>query len=292
MIVRGLAVRAARNPIEVVVTVFCVVTLAYLKLLHNLTHSSFLDSLVDYGTTASYHHISGPGSSGSLLAADAASAAYLGQRGAGAGGALHATASALAWSKNLSTEVGSSRWYAHGSFPSADEGAGRVPVVSLRPLILVDAEEEADASSPRGDALLRAVAGAFQSATGASPLPPLQQSNPSQGRPQLAYVKAFEGSNADAEEKDLLVKLSESAFLEDVVAAAVGSKVKAAPSQHWELSPVFSEHSLLQAGRPVPNMAHSQHPSEQMKSFRWMAYASRALVHKFLALLKVRSSSS
>ena len=262
MILRSLAVQASKNPIEVVVSAFILVTLVYFKLLHAISKSNFFDSLdvsIRGYSSSSYNAVNH--ADGSL---GAASQVAFGNTSYGRS----------TWVK---TPEG---WQTKTTRSEVDPSS---EPVTLRPIILVDAEGQPEVGD---DALLRAVASALKTAVGGidakGSTPTIEDAS------VHALAKTFEGPEGPAEEKDLLVKLSDNGFLEEVVNSALNANLKTGvPAHKWQLSPILSEQSLLQAGRPVPRIAHSQHPSEQLRSFRWMAYASRALILKFGALLQV-----
>ncbi|KDN37246.1 hypothetical protein K437DRAFT_252002 [Tilletiaria anomala UBC 951] len=261
---RGLAYQASQRPIETIVSVFIFVTLSYFKLLHAITHSNFFDSL---GTD--------------VIGLDLASSVT-----SSASGAHNASYGKSTWVKAPSAAGIADLWQARTLSPEEQAALG-TQLLSLRPILLVDT----DASSQDGSrsvlqAVTRAVSNALTSASGIVSKPVSVDASVS------TFAVAFEGANT-AEEKELLLQLSEESFLSGIINSSLNAKLPSRSSEthQWQLLPILSAHSFAQAGRPIPRVAQSQHPTEQMRSFRWMAYASRSLVEKFWALLKKADSA-
>lgn len=229
IMLRRLAMLASRNPIEAIVSVFILVTLAYFKLLHAISRSGFFQSLesLDWQSTVDFP-------------------------------TQNLTFASGIWSKT------STGWE-----PASPQLADEV-AYSIRPIVFVDTAE-------LQEGVLATVASATAQNLGHS----IAQTKPlAANRSTVSFAAAFATFR---EETVALQQLSDETILQDAIAS-----VKLAGAE-LRLSPVVSAQTLVQAGRTVPRLAHSQNALEQFRSFRWMAYASRSLFLRFLALLKVRT---
>lgn len=283
-LIRTIAHRATRNPIEVIVSVFIIVTLAYFQLLHAVTHSDFFEPL---------------NQDAALLAAASKndklnfSSTY--------------DAHATAFIQKAGSKASSASWQPLTSQTVYDAATALTYLVE--PVILADSEK-VPSSLPSGRALkdtfLPAVAERLydelsRNCTELSrPSPVFDAENGitahSFGRVFAAqdHVSPRRALLEDAGDPDLLATILRDGSKDTLnqlrrsPVGAVDAKIIGKQAQQLSLVSVISDADLE---RFTPGGRRNTGATEELRSIRWLAYTMRALVLRFWALLRKADSA-
>lgn len=263
---RKLAKRATKNPIEVIVTIFVIVTLAYFQVLHAVTTSNFFEPL--------HREAAGlAAASSSPLSSDA-----------------DAINDAARWTERgnfFVRKAGSKDWVAGEEANEAglEHGAAESEKLErflIEPVIVVDSEEQTDIKKALRDTTLANVAKLLQKELGGDGPTHLVQDVPEEvAAYTFARLSTVEQDNEDAT-FEARRRLIEKAADVDMLATTVNASVTKASA--LRLLPIFSDDDV---GAYGSTGQYSSASTEELRSVRWMAYAMRALVMRFWALVKV-----
>ncbi|SPO35849.1 probable 3-hydroxy-3-methylglutaryl-coenzyme A reductase [Pseudozyma flocculosa] len=312
VLLRRLAVRASKNPIEVVVTIFIVVTLAYFQLLHAVTHSNFFEPISrEAASLAAESSLSAPWSrlikSGAadlrdapFAGSDDLSAVYM--RKAGDGNVWEPLSQ-----QALSEQLGK------GGASSAASDASSVFVNGaqsfvVESVLVTDAIDNTDSpvlSKSVLPAMAERLARAISHGDG---LAPRRVSDKASGLQAYLVGKSFaDPASADNDEarQDFLRASSDpdllSKLLEDTLQAVNRPAAFATPGS--TKARLDEAHASIRAVALVPDGEFDPYApnklkgrrlgtsSEELMSIKWMAYAVRALVIRFWALVKRADSA-
>ena len=299
VLLRRLAVQASRNPIEVIVTMFIIVTLAYFQLLHAVTHSNFFEPIKREASSLAAAS-SGHASSAQLPLAEGVVSS--------ADDAFDTVFVRQAGKKNLWVPL--SQYLAKGQGEVSELNAASLfdaassQTFFVEPVLVTDAEE-AHASSAIDQTLLPAMSANVATKLGlpqGSQVTLVQDSK----NGQLAYVfgKSFADTDSAKDEKDredFLRAVSDPAVLSESLNLTIESLSR--PASISGSKPIGSPFAGLQVAALLPDNGFSPFAlnnlkgkkiiggSEELRSIRWMAYAIRALVLRFWALIKKADSA-
>ena len=313
VMLRRLARAASQNPIEVIVTIFIIVTLAYFQLLHAVTHSNFFEPISIEATSLA-------SSSSSRLfkwAGGNRDAAVVPPKPASTLGSVASDADTVFVRKAGTADV----WQplsqlAHNGVEDAAALLDPASLTfSVEPVLLTSARESYMASQIQ-EALLPSLSNDLVSSlVGSDASATLVKDNDSQ---HSAYVfgKTFADTSASTSSSassaaDELLHRNE--FLGSVVDSSLLSKslakaVRSVPRPATVAKASAAELNELYDGlRIVPLVPDSEFNAyapnnlkgkrgaignhEEIQRIRWMAYAVKALVVRFWALLKKADSA-
>ena len=300
-----LARAASQNPIEVIVTIFIIVTLAYFQLLHAVTHSNFFEPISIEATTLASSSSSGlfkwagagsskkadvPSSTPSTLFTTDPDTVYV--RKAGAAN-LWQPISQLSVKNNAEDAASLISSSAHTFF--------------LEPVLLTSARESFMASQIQESILPELTDHLVTNLVGSDDIATFVKDSDSQ---HSAYVfgKAFLDSSDNNDQafsrNDFLTKLVDPSLLSKSLAKAThsvprpASVAKAPAAELDELYDNLRIVPLVPDGEfdpYAPNNLKAKRGAisnhEEIQRIRWMAYAVKALVIRFWALLKKADSA-
>lgn len=280
-ILRALTQRATRNPIEVIVTFFVIVTLAYFQLLNAVAHSDFFEPLkrdaVQLAAASSSHSSSST------------------------------TASALRGQSSVFVKVGNT-WEALVGDVAESSPRNAISYI-VEPVILADSETSA-ATSPSAlrETTLPAVASQLHNVLwqNCSELStPVQVSENSDHLTAYSFGRVFLEGSSVSSRKSLLESAGDPDLLASVLQAAsenVASKdqgrtrpaavakpnLLAPKGRHLNLLSVISDADLEQYS---PGGRRKSGATEELRNIRWLAYTTRAFISRFWALLQKADSA-
>lgn len=287
MALRGLATRASQNPIEVIVSIFIVVTLAYFQLVHALATSNFFEPL---------------SKEASGLAARASSVGRPEQGGIG-------TLSATFWDPKPKTFAGTS--ISQGAVLVRKAGQKEwTPITTTEELkdvqdenskslrFIVEPFAVADAQV-KAAPILGNVATKLQEqllsssevATDADIVQPFAVRDPDSGLVGFGFGRISEYSQDHWNERhQLLSKADDEDFLGSLINDSISE-----PHQYKQGKKASQSDADLQLLAIFPDSDlrdfFSAHDSNDVRTVRWMGYAVWALVMRFWALLKRADSA-
>ncbi|CAO1630324.1 unnamed protein product [Sympodiomycopsis kandeliae] len=283
-LIRTLAYWATRNPIEVIVTAFIIVTLAYFQLLHAVTHSDFFEPLnQDAALLAAASKGDRPATSSNY---DSHSLTFIGNKDA---------SGRLSW-QPLSPDSETS------------QAALSATNYFVEPVILVDSEESLSLPTGRAlkDTFLPTVAERLydELSRNCSELSrPIAVSDTANGISAYTFGRVFSAKSQVSSRKELLEDAGDPNVLATVLrdasrdtlhnlrrspAGTVDAKILTKQSQQLSLVSVISDDDLE---RYTPGGRRKTGATEELRSIRWLAYTVRALVLRFWALLRRADSA-
>lgn len=297
-VLRTCAYWATRNPIEVIVTIFVIVTLAYFQLLHAVAHSDFFEPLKQDAA-----RLAAASTSSDATAFHASSL----QQGGSGNGILDKVSSAAA--TFIRPAGRGEQWV---SFDSSDAEHFSAPSQALNfivePIVLADSELT---SKPRS---VRALKETFLPVVAEKLYDDLSRNSSDLAEPvqvydadadltafgfgrvysEGQYVSSRKSLLEDAGDPDLLASVladaskAASSRLRRSPAGAVEAKALDVQAQQLSLVSVISDSDLE---KHTPGGRRNTGATEELRSIRWLAYTSRALIVRFWALLQKADSA-
>lgn len=290
-VIRQFAHWATRHPIEVIVTIFIIVTFAYFQLLHAVTHSDFFEPLnQDAARMAAAYRQPGrqkQSGSGSVTVFDGPEATIL-IRKAGSG----------------------SQWRSISDLQQQESIAVDALSFEVESVILTDSETSSASLDTSGQPLkekfLPAVADKLydelsRNCTELSV--PVQVYDSTTDLTAFAFGRVFRDGENVSSRKTLLEDAGDSDLLASVLrdaSRAVAHDLRRSPggakeakalddrARYLSLLSVISDRDLE---RHTPGGRRSSGATEELRSVRWLAYTMRALVIRFWALLQKADSA-
>jgi hydroxymethylglutaryl-CoA reductase (NADPH) len=269
-LLRHLAARATQNPIEVVVSVFIIVTLAYFQLLHAVATSNFFEPLnTEARGLAAATTLSGDSDRRSLLN----NSATIWESESSAGGLIFVR------------KAHSSQWIPLseiGEDVLANSAAADSRRFDIEPILLADSEER---PSPLLSELSTKIQSELFASSNEDDLVVLSYPLKDTSLNLSGYGLGRISSHSDRypiQRKKLLVQANEAEFLQRTVNESRQSTVlkqKEASRLGLQLITIISDDDM-----------HLHFPPsrlEELRSVRWMAYAVQALVMRIWALVQV-----
>ncbi|CAO1627436.1 unnamed protein product [Parajaminaea phylloscopi] len=273
--------RATRNPIEVIVTFFVIVTLAYFQLLNAVAHSDFFEPLKRDAVQ--------------LAAASSSSSALARDQSSPTSSAFNGRSSVF-----LKTNAG---WAPVGE----GQSYATVPLDAItyyvEPVILADSElappsKDALAPLPLRDSVLPAVASQLHSTlvqNCSELLPPTRVYDAQDDLAAYTFGRVSLEGHYVSPRKALLEMAGDPDLLASVVDAAIVDAAKQrtpAPTsrslRHLNLVSLISDADLE---RHSPSGRRKSGATEELRNIRWLAYTTRAFVSRFWALLQKADSA-
>jgi len=277
---RQLAARATQNPIEIIVSIFVIVTLAYFQLLHAIATSNFFEPL-------------------NLEARGLAAASTYG----GEGKVLTSSTSSNFWEREASSSTSSSlndlvfvRKANTKEWVPLSEVIGDTTEIAgsansnrfvIEPILLADSEKQ---TSPLLSDLAKSIQSQIIATTDGSQIAinSYAVQDESLDLTGYAFGRIIGSSEAYQMDRKKLLELSNDAGL---LQRTVNESVKRAVVEKKEANRMDLQLITIISDEDMHN---SFTPSrlEELRSVRWMAYAMRALVMRFWALVRVSRRSA
>ncbi|PWZ03846.1 putative 3-hydroxy-3-methylglutaryl-coenzyme A reductase [Testicularia cyperi] len=313
VMLRRLAKQASQNPIEVIVTIFIIVTLAYFQLLHAVTHSNFFEPI---SIEAS-----------SLAASSGSSGLFKWAGGSSSSRKTGSTASLLdsVHSQNQSSvetvylrKAGQTVWQPLGKYANEHAPAGldasslfdaSAQTFFVEPVLLTGAHESPSASRVESS-LLAPIANKLATRFSGAPTQAMLVQDTESQHSAYVFGKSFldasasSDSGASAARADFLRSVVEPSVLSDALLSSVqavprpaGSISKASAAEADRLYDGLRMVPLIPDGEfnPYsPNNLKGRRAAgsvDQVPRIQWTAYAVKALIIRFWALLKKADSA-
>ncbi|MCO5590243.1 hypothetical protein L7F22_044212 [Adiantum nelumboides] len=296
MALRGLATRASQNPIEVIVSIFIVVTLAYFQLVHALATSNFFEPLSREasGLAARASSVGRPeqgGGSGSLSAAfwDPKPSTFAGTS------IKHGTV--------LIRKAGQNEWTPISTTEELgdiqDENSKSLRFV-VEPFAVADAQVQAapilgNVATKLQEQLLSSSAISSEDANGKEIVQPFAVRDTDSGLVGFGFGRISEYSqNHWNERHQLLSKADDEDFLGSLINDSISeSHQNTGTKQGKRASQTDADLQLLAIfpDADLRDFFSAQTNSNDVRTVRWMGYAVWALVMRFWALLKRADSA-
>lgn len=316
---RRLAIRASLSPIEVIVTIFILVTLAYFQLLHAVTHSHFFEPLKDEAAglaAASRAAAAAPAAAGSSPEGyqHFGLNGYPKEREGDALVFVRRAGAADTW-VNLAELTASADGGADPKLDAQSLFGSNTETFFIEHVFITDSEAPLSkghgplASSAHRDLTVPAVAQTlhaklqeYEQSKGNS-FGPVPVYDKKIGTSAYAFGQLYSDSIAqdDTSRDGFLSAVADPAILSAALndslariprASKLVSKSVQEQSARLRLLPVVPEGDLLPY---APNELKGRRYSagtDELRSIRWMAYAVRALVVRFWALIRVSAAKA
>ncbi len=310
VMLRRLARQASQNPIEVIVTIFIIVTLAYFQLLHAVTHSNFFEpisieatSLASSSTSSGLFKWAGAGKkhsqpkSSSLNPAVSSHVDTVFVRKAG-GANLWQPLSHLAQKRTLQGLDDTTALFDASS-----------PTFFVEPVVVTSARESYMSAQIEQAILPTLSANLAHSLVGQDVTPNLVSDKDSQHSAYVfgsTFADPAASTNGAADQtlrNEFLAKVVDPSLLSNSLASAIksvprpaGAVAKASVAEIDDLYDGLRVVPLVPDGEfnpYAPNNLKGKRAgnAEEIQRIRWMAYAVKALVVRFWALLRKADSA-
>jgi hydroxymethylglutaryl-CoA reductase (NADPH) len=272
-LLRHLAGRATQNPIEVIVSIFVIVTLAYFQLLHAIATSNFFEplNLEARGLAAA----SAVNPEGNPVSSNGVNSFW--QQDVSSGKSFH--------DLHFVRKANTKEWIPLSNLTgdlTATLGAAGSKRFIVEPVLLADSEKE---TSPILSDLVKGIQSSIFTTSESGKVG--VDSYAVQDESLDLHGYAFGRINADWEDyssqrKRLLEQSNDANRLQQIV----DDGVRKAAVKNKEASRIGLQLITLVSDEDLHNIYPSSR-LEELRSVRWMAYAMRALVMRFWALVKV-----
>ncbi|CAD6977906.1 unnamed protein product [Tilletia controversa] len=297
---RGLAEVASRRPIEIIVSTFVIVTLAYFQIIHAITHSHFFAPF-DPDTSAAAVVPAWLQTATSVFSS------------AGESAAAKLASSAPATTDSLTTHTLVRQANAGGLWTQWHDQPPRTAasasfIVNLA--FLADSTHQTSSSSAGSPPSLSKLADALNTKLAASSSAtlahqphagytgPVHLTDPASNATTIAFSRISNFPDTTDGTRVFLETLTNPASLNEIIDDVGGSHssreaetgkrtAKTANEQNYHLLPLLSD---LVSTHPNGNTRRSS-AADELRNFRWMAYGIRSLVVRFWALLQQADSA-
>ncbi|EST05300.1 Hydroxymethylglutaryl-CoA reductase, class I/II [Kalmanozyma brasiliensis GHG001] len=309
VMLRRLARAASQNPIEVIVTIFIIVTLAYFQLLHAVTHSNFFEPISIEAT--------------SLASSSSSSGLF---RWAGAGSKKASVTPSAPITSSLSSDADTvyirkagkgTNWQPlsqllgkNGVEDAAALLDSSAQTFFVEPVLLTGARESYMTSQIQ-DSLLPSLSSNLAGSLVSSDARAVLVEDPESKHSAYVFGKAFADTAdrtavaTDADPRNtFLSKVVDSNFLSRSLSQAIRSVSRPASVAKAPAAELEQLYDGLQIVPLVPDSEFNPYApnnlkgkrgalnnNEEIQRIRWMAYAVKALVIRFWALLKKADSA-